>query len=57
MTLLITSNSAVAIVPYAEVIGFVAVAISVSLCLLEKQNPCSRAWQNFVMDVWKHFSA
>jgi len=36
MTLLITNNSVVAIVPYAEVMGFVAVAVSVLLCLLEK---------------------
>jgi hypothetical protein len=57
MTLLIKNNSVVAIVPYAEVMGFVAAAVSVLLCLLEKQSPCSKAWQNFVIDVWKHCSA
>jgi len=54
MTLLIKNNYVVAIVPFAEVMGFVAV--SVLLCRLEKQSPCSRAWQNFLMDVWKLFS-
>jgi hypothetical protein len=55
--MLIENNSVVAIVPFAEVIGFVAVAVSVSLFLLEEQSVCSRTGPNFVVDVWKHFSA
>jgi hypothetical protein len=57
MTLLIENNYVVAIVPFAEVMGFVAIAVSATLFLLEEQSVCSRTWQNFVIDLWKHFIA